>query len=103
MTREEFVRFASEDFNIPMTQIRTAIDIVTEGVCRALEEGNDNVHFLGYWTIGTKLRGPKKGRNASTGEVIDIPPKYVPYFKAGKYLEESIETGFEDAPKKVKK
>ena len=94
LTREEFVRFAAEDFNIPMTRVRDAVDIVTEGICRAVEEGNTSIQFFGYWTIGAKLRPPKVGRHASTGEPIPIPAKYIPTFKAGKYLLEAVDTGF---------
>lgn len=94
MTREEFVRFVAEDFDKPIKHIRDATDIVTEGLCRAIEEGNEEIQLIGFGTFEIKHRNARKGRNATTGEIIDIPAKNTVHFKPGKYIREAVDTGF---------
>nr|VFJ90523.1 MAG: DNA-binding protein [Candidatus Kentron sp. H]VFJ91684.1 MAG: DNA-binding protein [Candidatus Kentron sp. H]VFJ98313.1 MAG: DNA-binding protein [Candidatus Kentron sp. H] len=40
---------------------------------------------------------PRIGRNPKTGELVDIPGRYVPYFRPGKELRQRVdETGRRD-------
>jgi integration host factor subunit beta len=34
--------------------------------------------------------GAYKGRNPKTGEIVDVPPKKLPYFKVGKEMKEWV-------------
>jgi integration host factor subunit beta len=34
--------------------------------------------------------GGYKGRNPKTGEVVEVPPKKLPFFKVGKELKEMV-------------
>jgi len=31
-----------------------------------------------------------RGRNSKTGQIVDVPPKKLPYFKVGKELSEMV-------------
>lgn len=91
MTREEFARFAADDFNMPIKKCREAVDIFTEGICRAVEEGHEEIQFMGFGTFAVKKRGARVGRNIQTGQMFDVPPKHAIYFHPGKYLRDAVD------------
>ncbi len=59
---------------------------------RALSEG-DKVELRGFGSFRTRSRDPREGRNPRTGASVYIPPKKVPFFKAGKELREMVDAG----------
>lgn len=99
MTQEEFVRFISAEYGHPIYKTREILKDMLDGMCLAFEEGNTEIQFLGYGTLSAKLRTARIGRNASTGQPIEIPPKHVPHFKPGIRLNDAIRKGF-DMPRK---
>ena len=55
----------------------------------ALTNG-DRVEIRGLFSFYVKQYKPYTGRNPKTGEVVDIQPKKLPFFKCGKELKERI-------------
>ena len=103
MTRDEFVRFAAEDQNIPKSKFRYYLDVVLEGIFRALEEGNETIHFPGFGVFEVRLRKGGKGRNMRTGETVDVPPKKILTFRPADYAKEAVQVGEETNKAKRKR
>ena len=45
---------------------------------------------LGFGTFSAQAKAAKTGRNPRTGEVVTVPAKTVPVFKAGKAFKEKV-------------
>jgi DNA-binding protein HU-beta len=54
-----------------------------------LDAGRD-VRITGFGSFGTKQRAARTGRNPATGEMISLPAKTYPTFKAGKGLKDRV-------------
>jgi len=62
---------------------------VTTGINNALLRG-EGVELRGFGSFRIRHRDARSGRNPKTGEVIQVPPKRIPYFKPGKDLREQL-------------
>jgi integration host factor subunit beta len=49
------------------------------------------VELRGFGSFKVKQRDGRIGKNPKTGEVVDVPPKKVPVFKAGKELKKMVD------------
>jgi integration host factor subunit beta len=56
----------------------------------ALENG-DRVEIRGLCSFYVKQYKPYTGRNPKTGEKVQIKPKKLPFFKAGKELKDRVD------------
>lgn len=89
MNKGEFIKAVSEKSNISERDaskiINNALDVITESL-----KAREKVSITGFGNFEAKIRASRKGRNPATGEIVDIPEKTVPVFRAGKQLKESI-------------
>jgi len=86
MLRSELVtRLAAERPHLPLKRVEQAVDVIFEEISSALERG-DRVELRGFGAFSVRQRDSRKGRNPRTGEVVIVPAKKVPFFKAGKEL-----------------
>jgi integration host factor subunit beta len=51
------------------------------------------VEIRGFGSFKVKLYEGYRGRNPKTGEVIEVKPKALPFFKVGKGLRERVDKG----------
>ncbi|HHK75200.1 MAG TPA: integration host factor subunit beta [Rhizobiales bacterium] len=58
-------------------------------ITRALTRG-ERVELRGFGAFSTKHRKARTGRNPRTGASVQVPEKFVPFFKAGKGLRERL-------------
>ena len=65
------------------------VDTVLGNIVEALHRG-EKVELRGFGSFRLRRRESRRGRNPKTGERVDVPPRRVPYFKAGKELKELI-------------
>jgi integration host factor subunit beta len=63
---------------------------ILDAIGNALTQGN-RVEIRGFGSFGLNYRPARTGRNPKTGDQVQVPPKYVPHFKAGKEMRERIE------------
>ncbi len=63
---------------------------ITEAIIDSLAEGK-KVSFLGFGSFEPRDRTARKGLNPKTGEIIKIPAKRVPVFKAGKLFKDRVQ------------
>jgi integration host factor subunit beta len=86
MIRSELVqRLAAENPGLRPTEIEAVADTFFDTIINHLAQGG-RVELRGFGTFSTRNRDAREGRNPRTGEVVPVPAKSVPYFKAGKEM-----------------
>ena len=89
MNKSDLIAFVSNNLRLPMNRAEDAVNGVFDAMTAALVRGERiEIRGLGSWV--PKQYGAKNGRNPKTGEPISVPPKRLPYFKAGKPLADRI-------------
>lgn len=66
-----------------------AVNIVLRSVVCALGRGM-RVEVRGFGSFSVKYRAARDGRNPRTGEPVQVPGKYVPFFRAGKEIRDQL-------------
>ncbi len=85
MVRAELINNVSQKLNLTKRKASVAVNTVFRTVIQALEN-DEKVELRGFGSFTTRQRNPRKGRNPKTGELVNVPSKRVPFFKAGKDL-----------------
>ena len=62
-------------------------------------ERGERVEVRGFGSFGVRSYKSYKGRNPKTGEIVDVPPKRLPFFKVGKELKEMVNREQPNSPK----
>ena len=89
MTKADIVDVIAEATGLTKVETEAVIEGFLSTVKNALQDG-EKVEFRGFGSFSVKKRMPKKARNPGTGEVVYLPERYVPVFKASKLLKEQI-------------
>ncbi len=89
MTKADIVDIVAEATGLTKVETEAVIDGFLSTIKNSLQEG-ERVEFRGFGSFSVKKRMPKKARNPGTGEVVYLPERYVPTFKASKILKELI-------------
>ena len=99
MTKAELVEQIAEKINLTKKDTERVVNIVFGSIMTSLSEG-DKVELRGFGSFRVRSRNSRDGRNPRTGEAVAIPPKNVPFFKAGKELRQMVDqfgaASFED-------
>lgn len=70
-------------------QMDATLSALMESVKDALKSG-EKVVLPGFGMFAVKTRPARQGRNPLTGEVMAIPERKMPAFKAGKALKDAV-------------
>lgn len=92
MTKSALVERIAEkvkELNLTKRQTEVVVDTVFESIKDALARGG-KVELRGFGSFRLRHRRHRNARNPKTGDVVEVPPKRVPYFKAGKDLRETV-------------
>ena len=98
MVKAELIIKVSKKKNIPVYAARTIVDLFFEAMKEALERG-ERVEIRGFGSFRVKSYKGYKGRNPRTGEIVDVPPKRLPFFKVGRELKEMVNREQSASPK----
>ena len=80
----------SERANVTQKVAKVIVDTLFDGMMESLEKG-ERIEIRGFGSFVVRHYGGYKGRNPKTGEIVDVPPKKLPFFKVGKELKEMVE------------
>ena len=83
MTKADIVEKASAAVDMPKRKGEIIVNTVLRCIIDALAQG-DRVDLRGFGSFRVSSRDDRTGRNPRTGEIIEIPAKKVPLFRAGK-------------------
>ena len=88
-----FPKLVAKDAEISVKEI---LDAIEQSLCQG-----DRVEIRGFGSFSLNSRPARIGRNPKTGEKVQVPPKYVPHFKAGKEMRERIDQSVSKQPVKL--
>jgi len=93
MTKSELIqRLAEANPHLYLRDVERIVTTIFDEITDALAQG-DRVELRGFGAFSVKERGSRTGRNPRTGDAVDVPAKYIPYFKTGKQLREKLNAG----------
>ena len=90
MTKSELVRALSDQMGFSQTMAEEVVSTVFNAMSNALTNG-DRVEIRGFGSFKVKKYDGYTGRNPRTGELTDVKPKKLPFFKCGKELKERVD------------
>ncbi len=91
MTEAELVdKISEKKIDLTRKQVEVVVNTVLDGIKDALSR-DDKVEIRGFGSFRIRHRRAKEGRNPKTGEAVAVPPKKVPFFKAGKEMREMVD------------
>ena len=90
MNKADLIDLIAEDARITKTAAAAAIDSLTEGITRTLQEGK-TVRLVGFGTFAVSEHRARNGRNPQTGAKLTIAARRVPKFTPGKILREALD------------
>ena len=91
MTKSELIaRLAQRYRDLVTKDAEFAVKTIHDAMSQALRAGK-RIEIRGFGSFGLNYRPPRVGRNPKSGEIVRVPEKYVPHFKAGKELRERVD------------
>ena len=90
MTRSELILLIKEqspDFDAK--EVELAVELFINEIIQGLTSGS-RIELRGFGSFSVKSRNPRIARNPRTGETVQIGSRLLPFFKAGKELNNLI-------------
>jgi len=89
MNKSELIKTLAEERNISVEEATDIVNIFFDSMKEALKNGN-RVEIRGFGSFKIKEYKGYQGRNPKTGEKVEVKPKRLPFFRAGKELKEYL-------------
>lgn len=93
MNKSELIDVISEKTKQPRKKAEDLINLIFGSMTETLAHGG-RIEIRGFGSFVNKNYGSYVGRNPRTGESIEVKPKKLPFFKAGKELKERIDSAW---------
>lgn len=90
MTKADLINIIAEKARLQHKQSEVVVNMVFDMMTEALKK-DDRIEIRGFGSFVNRNYGSYQGRNPKTGEVVQVPPKRVPFFKVGKELKEMVD------------
>ncbi len=97
MTKADLVNIIAEKAHLQHKQAEIVVNMVFDMMSDALKK-DDRIEIRGFGSFVNRSYGSYQGRNPKTGQVVQVPPKRVPFFKVGKELKEMVDYGTATPP-----
>ena len=92
ITRARLAEQVSHASKITGRDADLIVEAVFDAIAGALRAGEE-VEIRGFGSFRLRDRKARRTRNPRTGEAVMVPPKRVPFFRAGKSLRERLNRG----------
>ena len=90
MRKADFINQVSKRTTLNRKESALAINAVISSITTSLARG-EKVEIRGFCCFSVRERGSRIGRNPKFGQKVQIPPKKVPHFRAGKELKKMVD------------
>ncbi len=90
MTKADLINLVAEKANLQHKQSEMVVNLIFEMMTDALKK-DDRIEIRGFGSFVNRTYEAYQGRNPKTGQVVQVPPKRVPFFKVGKELKEMVD------------
>ena len=89
MNKSELVQRLADEAKLPLEEaalmVNTSVDSMKESLL-----ANERIEIRGFGSFKVKQYEGYKGRNPKTGASVEVRPKRLPFFRAGKELKEFL-------------
>jgi integration host factor subunit beta len=92
MNKMDIINKLAADINVNQKIAKIAVDTIIDSVKAAIIN-NERVEIRGFGSFTLREYKAYKGRNPKSGEMVNVEPKKLPYFKVGKELKEMVNLG----------
>ncbi len=89
MNKSELIKALADETNIPMEESVLVVSTFVDCMKESLLAG-ERVEIRGFGSFKVKEYEGYTGRNPKTGDSVDVKPKRLPFFRAGKELKEYL-------------
>lgn len=90
MIKSELIQQISQKYpHLYHRDVERIVNRLFDEITGALAKG-ERVELRGFGAFSVKQRPARLGRNPRTGDPVNVPGKYVPFFKTGKELRERL-------------
>ena len=89
MIKSELITKLSEKTNLNKQDAERVVTTVFDEISKALIKGN-RAELRGFGVLSVRSRQSRLGRNPKTGEKVQVAAKKVPFFKAGKSINDAL-------------
>ena len=89
MNKMDIINKLAADINVNQKIAKIAVDTIIDSVKKAIIN-NERVEIRGFGSFTLREYKAYNGRNPKSGEMVNVEPKKLPYFKVGKELKEMI-------------
>ena len=97
MNRTQLAEALSLQTGLSLTQADQLVRLVFDSMVKALA-GGDRIELRGFGSFSIRQYNGHEGRNPRTGEIVEVKPKKLPYFKCGKELKDRVDI-YKERPK----
>ncbi len=91
MTKSDLITLVATKNNLTEAQATRIVNLIFDGFKDALVKG-DRIEIRGFGSFVIREYRSYAGRNPKTGQVVEVKPKRLPYFKVGKEIKGLINT-----------
>ena len=91
MNKSELVDALASEKDLTYKKAEEIVNIIFDSMSSTLAEGG-RIEIRGFGSFVVKDYKAYMGRNPKTGEIIQVNPKKLPFFKVGKELREKVNT-----------
>ena len=92
MKKSDIIDAVSKQSKISRSESKIFIEVILEELTSAIALGK-GVEVRGFGGFYKRHRKGRIGINPKTGEKTEIAEKFVPFFKPGKFLKETVNKG----------
>lgn len=90
MIKSELIaKIAEKHPNLLQRDVELVVSTVFDEISTAMAEG-DRVELRGFGAFSVRPREARQARNPRTGDIVEVPAKNAPFFKAGKELRDRL-------------
>ena len=89
MNKSELIKALADENALSNEEAATIVETFFDCMKEALSEGN-RVEIRGLGSFKIKEYEGYSGRNPKTGKMVEVAPKKLPFFRAGKELKEFL-------------
>ena len=89
MNKSQLIRTLAERRSISLDEASTIVNTFFDSIKETLLQDN-RVEIRGFGSFKIKHYEGYQGRNPSTGEMVQVKPKRLPFFRVGKDLKEYL-------------
>ena len=89
MKKIDLIEALSKKTKVTQVEAKLSIEIILNEMSLAIISGK-GIEIRGFGGFQKRYRKGRMGINPKTGEKTDVAEKFVPFFKPGKVLKESV-------------